>query len=1401
MKGCSVSTYTMNPVSDFRDEGWILTGLSSLNAMWGDGGVDTNYASNPANKGRAAVGFQQDIPSTDIPAGSVIQSVSVFVRANSTDGTSRSLTVNTIPLDDTGSFLGRTIPLSQTITTYQVATYTQDGDGRPWTRDTLNQLALQVFTYDSGGAVDKVRVYELYAVVNYSTVPTVTITAPAGTVSSASPQVQFSYAQVDGDIQQSAAYKIFTAPQVSDPTFSPDYTPAVYPAAQQYTIQPGDTLFGIAAQFLGDGNLWPQIYAASSLSSGDPNLIYPGEIATIPGVAAVVGDVTSFTLPFALAQGDYFIYLQVTSTSGAVSPWASKEFVVSSASSNPGSPGGSLGGVGTGGGGGFDTVIADPQTSNVFLTVQSGSNLLDVQDADFESLLDPIGWVGSNCTVSQDLTVAFGAGGASMRVTASSAGNMTVTSKWVAVDAQSPLTFRAQLQAGATGRTVAVSVAFVNDFFVDVPSPATGSITDATGTFTELVVTDFNAPLGATMAQITLTVQSAAANEFHNIDHIGLMYGTDSAWSNGGHASRNLLTASQSCGDDPVFPVGVEPWTADTYTTYSRVATTGTGADGSKAFKMLYNGPGAAAISYVATGTVFSTGTPGAVYTLNKPSGVAAGNVLVAYVATLNAYGTTAPTVNPPPGWVSFTTVTDPYVSMSVLLHDVTGSDPASWSGTLSGSANCTRATVVAYAGAAPSAQQFQAANTHSSLSGNAITGSASVTNTLPNAWRLSAFALDVAGVGSMTANTVPASQIPPISYVSTAFAGLDTNEGNNVFTVNCPPDILAGDLLVAAVNCTVDTSFNVPSGWILAAQPSVNDGQGDGQALAVMVRTATSSEPSSWSGTVNAGTGAPLVTQCVAYRNCDVAANQFLAQGNRTYGAPDNVATFFTPVVNNTNSNAWRVSIFGTSTNGGSSLSTNETVQRCDDSNYVGDGFNSDLSIADSNGPVSTGGSQTTAVASNDMEVNFSIAWMGFLKPATTPQSQGGGDTDRQDNVAGTANPYLELAVFDSNGSAQTGPTRVYGQFSGSTVNNGCSFLGFLAPATPVTSGQAGCTLTNFVDLRNLSQDVWQRAGNVMTVQAAFLGSTVGQPNLELYCYTGSEQISYQVLEGFPFNTGSWTKSVGTFVVPVGTTRVKVGVTAANRNVNDYVLFDRVSAALGSDTVYRQGTDEPAHPVFAVPLVEYAEDLGQGYGAWQTIDDIIGAPLSYDNDTGLCSFQDMAMVPLSARKYRARTLSYGLAGDQFVSDYGPVSQEVTLVAENWWLKDVTTPANSMVLKLYAYALGGGLSGTSVLSVDRSDTSTSFQPLGRPLPVIVTEGYKGDVFSVSAQVDSNDFLSLMNLLEQRRTLFLQSNFDKAWWVRPFGDITSNVQATFNMSSNPLRFVQIQFVEVDPPGGQ
>ena len=52
--------------------------------------------------------------------------------------------------------------------------------------------------------------------------------------------------------------------------------------ARTYVVKSGDSLSKIAAELLGDGSRWPEIFEANKDKIKDPNLIYPGQEFDIP---------------------------------------------------------------------------------------------------------------------------------------------------------------------------------------------------------------------------------------------------------------------------------------------------------------------------------------------------------------------------------------------------------------------------------------------------------------------------------------------------------------------------------------------------------------------------------------------------------------------------------------------------------------------------------------------------------------------------------------------------------------------------------------------------------------------------------------------------------------------------------------------------------------------------------------------------------------------------------------------------------------------------------------------------------------------------------------------------------------------------------------------------------------
>jgi hypothetical protein len=1407
-------SFNLLPSGDIENDGWTLVG-SSVTEVWEvlSALQDDCYIRCPQYRGSASVSFPID--DATLPTGAIIDSVTVFIRMKTEAGSGpRTVTVNVLSSENNSRYTARTLTATSAFTTFEVGTYTQDPLGKAWDIHRINKLRLRVYCLNN--LFDSIRISELYVRINYHVKPRVQVNDPSGTTISPSPVIRWTYTQEDGEPQIEAQVKIFTAEQVAAVnTFNPDTEEPIecdndrdrddrhhnHHHHRRWRRRNGRHRF---RHERGGSNNTPNNNTNPNPTNNNTSQAITDQDIEVYDVL-LTGSATEHTVVTSLNNGDYRVYVRAWSEHDAKSEWAYRDFTVSAPS--PGVPGDDNAGISGTPGVGVVSAIPDTFTSSAQLRMRDASNLMSVQQADFEIASEPLEYTATNGTLLRSTAQKFGSGTASMEIRTSGAGDVVVESTFIEVSAGAPLTLRAQGRSAVTGRTCELTCTFYDETFTEISTETPASITDSIETWTEAVKNVTAAPATTMYLKLKYTIKSSVSDEKHYIDHVGVMYGTNSAWTDGGHQSRNLLSSYLATGDDPVS--SVDSWAqGNVITTLSRTAVTGIGGHGENCHQMACVST-SGTIAYRSTGTVFTSTTSGVNYTLNKPAGVTDNDLLLAFV-TSTEHGT----IIPPTGWTTVNTAsvddgsTD--IALFVLKRTAVASDPSSWAtGKLSTTSTRRTAVVVAYSGAAHADDQFIADSVRTDDSGAAVHRTQIVSNSDPNAWRVAAFAAsDDAGGSSFSANRVaPVGQeAAPIQFVSASSKWVQSNQTTS-YTIQKPIGVVSGDLMIASVCFSGEIStVTAPSGWTLVRTTTrAFGGSSNGDAhsgdvtMAVLKRTAGSSEPNSWTGT-HSDWGQPKVTQVVAYRNAADAATQFIAENS---ASALNTSTVTTPEVTNTDSRAWRVSIFGATTPFESSWSDGDVKERCDSSTDKDNFPDAVLMFSDSNGVVSTGTHKRTAKInsqsnrySNVPSGNFftAVGWIGLIKPLTAPPAQPGNEVERVDNNNGSSNPWMSTAVYDSSGVISTGQTSLYGQFTGASANAMASWIGIIRPATSVGGGVTEAKPTTWVDISEMDPKIMALAGDRITLLANFLGSTDGTPIIGVEFARANQVISEAVATGTVFNTTTWTKSWATFTVPDGTTRIRPILQAADRVAGDLVKFDRVGMMLGSPATgeipaWRNGTSRREHPVWSKPIIQYTDDTGVGYHNWTLLPGQKVIPPEFRSDTGQLAYVDHSVIPLNVRKYRVQTLSYGLNGDVFASGWGPESNEVSFAALNWWLKDFTDLSTALRLRVRY----------EDVNVQTDNTASVFHPLGEDYPVVVTEGYKADSLTITVVCDRQEEAALYRLLRSNKTLLLQSDTDYAWWVRPVDALTSNNLAVSNLrrTSDPVKMVTCKFVQVKP----
>ncbi|QNJ59588.1 LysM-like peptidoglycan binding protein [Arthrobacter phage King2] len=93
---------------------------------------------------------------------------------------------------------------------------------------------------------------------------------------------QASRISLDWELEEAVDVEINISKVVPPPPPPPAARP-IGGNVREHRVVPGDTLWGIAARYLGNGARWPEIYNMNrAVVGGNPNLIFPGQVFKVP---------------------------------------------------------------------------------------------------------------------------------------------------------------------------------------------------------------------------------------------------------------------------------------------------------------------------------------------------------------------------------------------------------------------------------------------------------------------------------------------------------------------------------------------------------------------------------------------------------------------------------------------------------------------------------------------------------------------------------------------------------------------------------------------------------------------------------------------------------------------------------------------------------------------------------------------------------------------------------------------------------------------------------------------------------------------------------------------------------------------------------------------------------------
>lgn len=226
-----MATYTLRPNANWNNASafTISGGAGSVHAALADD-ADGTFITRTSTTIPAS--YETEFGTTTLGANERVQFVNL--RARMTIGTAGNVSLALgVITDRNGREVYYSVPFNKlntlAITTIDTALkLTTAPNGEAWSQDLLDNLVVK-FSDDATTSADRGTLVELFLDVVTTTRPTVTVSAPSGTITDTTfPSVTWTYADADGDPQSAYEVKIFDSDTYGDASFDPNTsTPSV----------------------------------------------------------------------------------------------------------------------------------------------------------------------------------------------------------------------------------------------------------------------------------------------------------------------------------------------------------------------------------------------------------------------------------------------------------------------------------------------------------------------------------------------------------------------------------------------------------------------------------------------------------------------------------------------------------------------------------------------------------------------------------------------------------------------------------------------------------------------------------------------------------------------------------------------------------------------------------------------------------------------------------------------------------------------------------------------------------------------------------------------------------------------------------------------------------------------